>query len=202
MPDKSVSFMASPAGIILGMGLTKERRHYNVMPFLIGQTPTQNDHWTWVLIYYFIKFGLGFLYAGCILSLECVQIASNVICLLLIINCHVIIVDFTFCSATDLLVIFYSEKNYTCHTVICRRVSVSIRILIKHGTLCLSLVIYSKPPVMWEAWDAKYGGGLVHSGHTYNLYVNKRADILYLACLNIINASTIPSFIVDIDLIS
>ena len=35
------------AGIILGMGWTKERRRYNVTPSLVGPAHTQNDPWVW-----------------------------------------------------------------------------------------------------------------------------------------------------------
>ena len=33
------------SGIILGMGLAKERRRYYVTPSLIGRAHTQNDPW-------------------------------------------------------------------------------------------------------------------------------------------------------------
>ena len=36
-----------PSGIILGMGLTKEKRRYNVMSSFIGLAHTHNDPLPW-----------------------------------------------------------------------------------------------------------------------------------------------------------
>ena len=50
--------LAGVAGIILCMGWANERRHYYVMPSLIGWAHTQNDPWEGMLIHNGVDWGI------------------------------------------------------------------------------------------------------------------------------------------------
>ena len=44
---------------------------------------------------------------------------------------------------------------------------------------------------MWEAWEAEYGGDVVHSGHTYNLYLYKRGQAYYMVCVLVLSINSL-----------